>query len=81
MKKSLDTIKGTVAYTFSRRLDEINFDVSLATMKTQIIALLNDPEITRRADAEKFIVIVNNAHNKSQLISTVAAFATGMKAY
>ena len=78
MKKSLDTIKGTVAYTFSRRMNEINFEVSLPTMKAQI---LNDPEITRRGDAEKFIAIVNNTHNVNQLMSTVVAFATGLKAY
>lgn len=79
MKKSLDQIKGTVAYTFANHMHEINFNASLPAMKEQVIKLLNSPEITRRTDADKYIRDVQAMRNKSVLMSTVCTYATGMK--
>ena len=78
MKKALHECKGTVAYTISRRLNEIDFS-SLATAKASVIAILQSPEITKRADAEKFIYDVSNMSNLNQLISTVGTYACGIK--
>lgn len=79
MKKSIDQVKGTVAYTFANHIHEINFNAPLAALKAQVINLLQSPEITRRADAEKFIRDVQAMRNKSVLMSTVCTYATGMK--
>ena len=78
MKKAINECKGTVAYTISRRMNEIDFS-SLAAAKASVIAILQSPEITKRADADKFINDVKNMHNMNQLLSTVGTYATGIK--
>ena len=78
MKKAIYECKGTVAYTISRRMDEIDFG-SLAAAKASVINILRSPEITKRADADKFIYDVQNMKNLNQLISTVGTYATGLK--
>lgn len=78
MKKAINECKGTVAYTISRRMNEIDFS-SLAAAKASVIAILQSPEITKRADADKFINDVRNMRNMSQLLSTVGTYATGIK--
>lgn len=78
MKKAIYECKGTVAYTISRRMDEIDFS-SLAAAKASVINILKSPEITKRADADKFICDVQNMRNLNQLISTVGTYATGLK--
>ena len=78
MKKAINECKGTVAYTISRRMNEIDFS-SLAAAKASVIAILQSPEITKRADADKFINDVRNMHNMNQLLSTVGTYATGIK--
>jgi stalled ribosome rescue protein Dom34 len=79
MKKSIDQIKGTVAYTFANHMHEINFNASLGALKAQVIEMLKSPEITRRADADKYIRDVQAMRNKNVLMSTVCTYATGMK--
>lgn len=78
MKKAINECKGTVAYTISRRMDEIDFS-SLAAAKASLITILQSPEITKRADADKFINDVRNMRNMNQLLSTVGTYATGIK--
>lgn len=78
MKKAINECKGTVAYTISRRMNEIDFS-SLAAAKASVIAILQSPEITKRADADKFINDVRNMRNMNQLLSTVGTYATGIK--
>ena len=78
MKKAINECKGTVAYTISRRMNEIDFS-SLTTAKASLISILQSPEITKRADADKFINDVRNMRNMNQLISTVGTYATGLK--
>ena len=78
MKKAIYECKGTVAYTVSRRMNEIDFS-SLAAAKASVINILRSPEITKRADADKFIYDVQNMKSLSQLISTVGTYATGLK--
>ena len=78
MKKAINECKGTVAYTMSRRMNEIDFS-SLAAAKASVIAILQSPEITKRADADKFINDVRNMRNMNQLLSTVGTYATGIK--
>lgn len=78
MKKAINECKGTVAYTVSRRMNEIDFS-SLAAAKASLITILQSPEITKRADADKFINDVRNMRNMSQLLSTVGTYATGIK--
>lgn len=79
MKKTIDQVKGTVAYTFSQHLNDINFEAPLGVLKEQVIKLLQSPEITRRADADKYIRDVQAMRNKRVLMSTVCTYATGMK--
>lgn len=79
MKKTIDQVKGTVAYTFSQHLQDINFEAPLGVLKEQVIKLLQSPEITRRADADKYIRDVQAMRNKNVLMSTVCTYATGMK--
>lgn len=78
MKKAINECKGTVAYTISRRMNEIDFS-SLAAAKASVIAILQSPEITKRADADKFICDVQNMRNLNQLLSTVGTYAYGIK--
>ena len=78
MKKPIYESKGTVAYTLSRRMNEIDF-TSLASAKTSVISILQSPEITKKADAAKFINDVTNMKNLNQLISTVGTYACGIK--
>ena len=78
MKKAIYESKGTVAYTISRRMNEIDFS-SLAAAKATVINILKSPEITHRADADKFIYDVSNMRNLNQLISTVGTYACGIK--
>lgn len=78
MKKAIYECKGTVAYTISKRMDEIDFS-SLAAAKASVINILKSSEITKRADADKFIYDVQNMKNLNQLISTVGTYATGLK--
>ena len=78
MKKAINECKGTVAYTISRRMNEIDFS-SLAAAKASVIAILQSPEITKRADADKFINDVRNMRSMNQLLSTVGTYATGIK--
>ena len=78
MKKAIYECKGTVAYTISRRMNEIDFS-SLTAAKASLIAILQSPEITKRADADKFINDVRNMRNMNQLLSTVGTYATGIK--
>ena len=78
MKKAINECKGTVAYTISRRMNEIDFS-SLAAAKASVINILKSPEITKRADADKFICDGQNMRNLNQLISTVGTYATGLK--
>lgn len=78
MKKAINECKGTVAYTISRRMNEIDFS-SLAAAKASLITILQSPEITKRADADKFISDVRNMRNMNQLLSTVGTYATGIK--
>ena len=78
MKKAINECKGTVAYTISRRMNEIDFS-SLAAAKASVIAILQSPEITKRADADKFINDVRNMRNMNQLLSTVGTYASGIK--
>ena len=78
MKKAIYECKGTVAYIISRRMNEIDFS-SLAAAKASVINILRSPEITKRADADKFIYDVQNMKNLNQLISTVGTYATGLK--
>lgn len=78
MKKAINECKGTIAYTLSRRMDEIDFS-SLNAAKASLITILRSPEITKRADAEKFIRDLDNMHNINQLASTVGTYATGLK--
>lgn len=78
MKKAINECKGTVAYTISRRMNEIDFS-SLAAAKASVIAILESPEISKRADADKFINDVRNMRNMNQLLSTVGTYATGIK--
>ena len=78
MKKAINECKGTVAYTMSRRMNEIDFS-TLAAAKASVIAILQSPEITKRADADKFINDVRNMRNMNQLLSTVGTYATGIK--
>lgn len=79
MKKTIDQIQGTVAYTFANHMQEINFNAPLGVLKAQVIEMLKSPEITRRADADKYIRDVQAMRNKSVLMSTVCTYATGMK--
>lgn len=78
MKKAINECKGTVAYTISRRMNEIDFS-SLAAAKASVINILKSPEITKRADADKFIYDVSNMKNLNQLVSTVGTYACGIK--
>ena len=78
MKKAIYECKGTVAYTVWRRMNEIDFS-SLAAAKASVINILRSPEITKRADADKFIYDVQNMKNLNQLISTVGTYAIGLK--
>ena len=78
MKKAIYECKGTVAYTLSRRMEEIDFS-SLAAAKASVINILRSSEITKRADADKFINDVQNMRNLNQLISTVGTYASGLK--
>ena len=78
MKKAINECKGTIAYTLSRRMDEIDFS-SLSAAKASLITILRSPEITKRADAEKFIRDLDNMRNINQLASTVGTYATGLK--
>ena len=78
MKKAIYECKGTVAYEVSRRMEEIDFS-SLAAAKASVINILKSPEITRRADADKFIMDVTNMRSLNQLISTVGTYASGLK--
>ena len=78
MKKAIYECKGTVAYTLSRRMEEIDFS-SLAAAKASVIDILKSSEITKRADANKFINDIQNMRNLNQLISTVGTYATGLK--
>ena len=78
MKKAIYECKGTVAYTISRSMNEIDFS-SLAAAKASVINILRSPEITKRADADKFIYDVQNMKYLNQLISTVGTYATGLK--
>ena len=78
MKKALNECKGTVAYTIGKRMSEINFS-SLTAAKESLINILKSAEITRRADADKFIYDVSHMHNLNQLVSTVTTYACGIK--
>lgn len=78
MKKAIYECKGTVAYTISRRMNEIDFS-SLSSAKASTINILRSPEITKRVDADKFIRDIEDMRSLNQLISTVGTYATGLK--
>lgn len=78
MKKSLTEIPGTVAYVFSRRINEINFKAPFMEQKKQVIHILQSDEITQKSDALRAIEYIKKANNPNHLYSTVATWAYGI---
>ena len=76
--KNLNEKIGTVAYTVSRRMNEIDYS-SLGAAKASLIEILKSPEITERKAADTFIIHVSNMTNMSKLLSTIGTYASGLK--
>lgn len=76
MTRELNSIPGTVAEVFSRRVEEIDFEAPLPQLKAQIIDLLQCDEIKKTCGADKFVKHIQSLNNRNAIMSTVVTYIT-----
>ena len=78
MKKALHLTEGTVAHVFYTSMHTLDL-TSLPKAKSQVISLLQSPEIKDKALATQYISDIQRVHNLSHLLSILTTYLSGIR--
>ena len=77
-KRSIEQIPGTIAYVLNEHKEELFSINNPFTMKQKAIEIVSNSNINIEQDREDFISRLNKK-NGSNILSTLAAYMTGIK--
>ena len=73
--------QGTIANVLAKNMQELAEYPDANSLKSAVIKLIQDSEISDKKSVERFIHILNTKKSKEALLSTLATFMTGDKVF